>query len=140
MNSLSKILKQQTMYNENNENIFPIDRNIKVNVSKIDYSGTSTLVSSTVFQGNAVEITKNDTGSDCNYCIVDVTNTNYILDKSGKLVFASSTQASQQLEVRYNNNQTIEFTRLFKSDGTLAVININLYPRFYVISNQYNHS
>lgn len=132
MNSLSKTLKQQTTCNGN---IFPMDGNIKVNVNEIDYSGTSTTVFSGVFQGNACEVAKSANGTYWT-AVIKTGNTNCIVDKYGKPLFTNSTsQVSQIIEIRCENNKRIEVKEIFRPDGTLTVITINLYPYFYVFGD-----
>lgn len=109
--------------------------NIKVNVNEIDYSGTSTTVFSDVFQGNTYEVVKSTNGTYW-MAAIKTGNTNCIVDKYGKPLSTNFTsQVSQIIEVRCENNKRIEVKEIFRPDGTLAVITINLYPYFYVFGD-----
>jgi hypothetical protein len=116
-----------------NGNVKVGENGTKIQISMIGYSGTNNFNFSEVFQGNLRVVPKSVTGT---YFVMEIQKSNTIdLDNHEGSFDESTAQVLQVIEVVCDNNEKIEVKNLYRSNGTIATISINIYPQFYVLSN-----
>jgi hypothetical protein len=116
-----------------NGNVNVSENETKIQINMIGYSGTNNFNFSEVFQGNLKIVPKSDTGT---YFVMEIQKSNTIDLRNHEGSFDDSTvQVLQVIEAVCDNNEKIEVKNLYRSNGTIAIIIINIYPQFYVLSN-----